>query len=92
MELCVTYMKLGIRERFPKFIENFLSGRGFHVRVGTTLSDVFNQEHGIPRETFYPSPLLSLKIIALLILSSHALTLLCLWIISTFPFATGENL
>ena len=36
--------ELGLRGRLPTFIENFLSGRSFCVRVATTLSNVFNQE------------------------------------------------
>ncbi len=41
--------ELRLRGRLPTFIENFLGGRSFRVRVGTTLSDVFNQEQGVPQ-------------------------------------------
>ncbi len=41
--------ELGLRGRLPTFIENFLNGRSFRVRVGTTLSDVFNQEQSVPQ-------------------------------------------
>ena len=32
--------------RLPNFISNFLSDRSFNVRIGSTLSDTFEQEQG----------------------------------------------
>ena len=35
---------IGPRGRLPNFISNFLSDRSFNVRIGSTLSDTFEQE------------------------------------------------
>ena len=35
---------IGLRGRLPNFISNFLSDRSFNVRIGSTLSDTFEQE------------------------------------------------
>ena len=39
---------IGLRGRLPNFISNFLSDRSFNVRIGSTLSDTFEQEQGVP--------------------------------------------
>ena len=36
--------KLGLRGRLPTFIESFLADRAMQVRVGSTLSDLYDQE------------------------------------------------
>ena len=41
--------KLGLRGRLPTFIESFLADRAMQVRVGSTLSDLYDQEQGVPR-------------------------------------------
>ena len=38
---------IGLRGRLPNFISNFLSDRSFNVRIGSTLSDTFEQEQGV---------------------------------------------
>ena len=40
---------IGPRGRLPNFISNFLSERSFNVRIGSTLSDTFEQEQGVPQ-------------------------------------------
>ena len=40
---------IGLRGRLPNFISNFLSDRSFNVRIGSKLSDTFEQEQGVPR-------------------------------------------
>ena len=40
---------IGLRGRLPNFISNFLSDRSFNVRIGSTLSDTFEQEQGVPQ-------------------------------------------
>ena len=40
---------MGLRGNLPTFIGNFLSDRTFQVHLGTILSDVFNQEEGVPQ-------------------------------------------
>ena len=48
--------KLGLRGRLPTFIESFLADRAMQVRVGSTLSDLYDQERGpTGRCTFYNS-------------------------------------
>ena len=39
---------LGIRGHMAFFIQNFLDGRQFKIRVGAALSDGFDQEKGVP--------------------------------------------
>ena len=41
--------KLGLRGRLPTFIENFLADRAMQVRVGSFLSDYYDQEQGVPQ-------------------------------------------
>ena len=41
--------KFGLRGELPKIIENFLSDRKFRVRVGSTLSEEYKQEMGVPQ-------------------------------------------
>lgn len=40
---------LGFRGYLPKFVEQFLSGRMFRVRIGSTTSNIFRQENGLPQ-------------------------------------------
>ena len=53
---------LGLRGRLPVFISNFLSDRSFNVRVGSTLSDTFEQEQGVPLGSILSPTLFSIKI------------------------------
>ena len=41
--------KLGLRGRLPTFIENFLADRAMQVRVGSSLSDYYDQDQGVPQ-------------------------------------------
>ena len=40
---------IGLRGRLPNFISNFLSDRSFNLRIGSTSSDTFEQEQGVPQ-------------------------------------------
>ena len=40
---------MDLRRQLPLFIQNFLSERKFRVRVGTSLSDFYDQEMGVPQ-------------------------------------------
>ena len=53
---------LNLRGNLPKFIENFLKNRSFHVKVGSTLSDPFNQEEGVPQGSILSPLLFEIKI------------------------------
>ena len=54
--------KLGLRGRLPTFIENFLADRTMQVRVGSSLSDEYDQEQGVPQGGVLSSTLFSIKI------------------------------
>ena len=54
--------QMGLRGRLPIFIENFLADRCFRVRVGTTLSDAFDQEQGVPQGSILSVTLFIIKI------------------------------
>ena len=41
--------KLGLRGRLPTFIENFLADHTMQVRVGSTLSDYYDQKQSVPQ-------------------------------------------
>ena len=40
---------IGLKGHLPNFIQNFLSNRHFNVRLGSTISDNFDRDMGIPR-------------------------------------------
>ena len=46
----------------PIFITKFLENRNFRVRLGSTFSDVFDQEMGVPQGSILSVTLFSLKI------------------------------
>ena len=52
----------GLRGCMPLFISKFLENRNFKVRVGSTLSDSFEQEMGVPQGSILSVTLFSLKI------------------------------
>ena len=58
--------KLGLRGRLPTFIESFLADRTMQVRVGSTLSDLYDQEQGVPQGGVLSTTLLILKLMILL--------------------------
>ena len=53
---------LGFRGRLPQFIQQFLANREFQVRLGTTLSDLHEQEMGVPQGSILSPALFSIKI------------------------------
>ena len=52
----------GLRGRMPLFISYFLENRNFRVRLGSTLSDQYEQEMGVPQSSILSVTLFSLKI------------------------------
>ena len=40
---------MGLKARLPNFIKSFLSDWKFRVRIGSTLSNIQNQEEGVPQ-------------------------------------------
>ena len=52
----------GLRGHLPLFIENFLKDRIFNVRIGTSMSDNYIQEMGVPQGSILSPTLFSLKI------------------------------
>ena len=53
---------LGLKGRLPSFISDFLSDRNFKVRVGSTLSDLHQQEEGVPQGSILSVTLFGIKI------------------------------
>ena len=53
---------LGFRGHLPRFIQSFLSERSFRVRVGSTLSELHEQEMGVPHGSILSPALFSIKI------------------------------
>ena len=53
---------LGLRGNLPTFVKNFLSNRSFQVKVGSQLSDPFEQEEGVPQGSILSPILFEIKI------------------------------
>ena len=53
---------LGIRGRLATFIESFLTDRWIQVRVGSTLSEQFDQAQGVPQGSILSTTLFNIKI------------------------------
>src|SRR6266516_4152809 len=60
--ILVDLFKAGLRGYLPIFISKFLENRLFRVRVGSTLSDQFSQETGVPQGSILSVTLFNLKI------------------------------
>ena len=56
------FHKLGLRGRLPTFIENFLGDHTMQVRVGSSLSDYYDQEQGVHQGGVLSTTLFSIKI------------------------------
>ena len=52
----------GLKGRLPNFIKALLSDRKFQVRIGSTLSNIQNQEGGIPQGSILSLTLFNIKI------------------------------
>ena len=53
---------MGLKGRCPNFIKTFLLDRKFQVRIGSTLSNIQNQEVGVPQGSIVLVPLFNIKI------------------------------
>jgi len=53
---------MGVKGCLPRFIANFLRHRQFKVRVGSTFSDTYDQEMGVPQGSILSVTLFSIKI------------------------------
>ena len=54
--------KTNLRGRLTTFVSNFLKKRQFQVKIGTTLSDIHEQEMGVPQGSILSVTLFILKI------------------------------
>ena len=52
----------GMKGRLPNFIKSFLEDRTIQVRVGSTLSDLYDQEQGVPQGAILSSTLFNVKL------------------------------
>ena len=55
-------MELDLRGKMPLFIKNFLSDRVFQVRLGSVMSELHDQEMGVPQGSILSVTLFVLKI------------------------------
>ena len=53
---------LGLKGRLPLFIQSFLEDRTMQVRIGSTLSDLYDQEQGVPQGSILTTTLFNVKI------------------------------
>ena len=53
---------LNFRGRLPRFVANYLQDRTFQLRLGTTFSDLFQQENGVPQGSILAPTLFNIKI------------------------------
>ena len=53
---------LGLRGRFPTFIENFFGEHTMQVPVGSSLSDYYDKEQGVPQGGVQSTTLFNIKI------------------------------
>ena len=53
---------LGLRGHLPMFVENFLAKRKFQVKVGSSFSESFDQEEGVPQGSILSPILFEVKI------------------------------
>ena len=60
---------LGIKSRLPLSIQSFLEDRTMQVRIGFTLSDLYDQEQGVPQGSILSTTLFNIKINKLLLVS-----------------------
>ena len=54
--------ELGLKGRLPVFIKSFLADRRMQVRVGSTLSEQFEQAQGVPQGSILSTTLFNMKI------------------------------
>ena len=59
-------LNFDLRGNLPTFIKNFLKLRRFQVRIGSTLSDFYYQDEGVPQGSVLSVTLFSLKINSIL--------------------------
>ena len=52
----------GLKRRLPSFIQSFFEDRTIQVRVGSTLSDLYDQEQGVPQGSILSTTLFNIKI------------------------------
>jgi len=48
--------------QLPLFVQGFLQNRQFQIRLGSRISDVFDQEMGVPQRSILSVTLFALKI------------------------------
>ena len=75
----------GMKGRLPNFIKSFLEDLTIQVRVGSTLSDLYDQEQGVPQGAILSTTLFNVKLNIINCLDYK--TVLCTLMISVYVFA-----
>ena len=53
---------MGLKGRLPTFIQSFLEDRTIQARIRSTLSDLYDQEQGVPQGSILSTTLFNIKI------------------------------
>ena len=56
-----TVYYIGLKGHLPNFIKNVLGNRNFNIPLGSTISDNFEQEMGVPQGSSLSVTLFSIK-------------------------------
>ena len=54
--------RIGLRGRLSQFIAQFLQNRTFQVKIGCTLSEIYNQEMGVPQGSVLSPTLFAIRV------------------------------
>ena len=79
---------IGLKGHLPNFFKSFLSNRYFNVRLGSTISDNFAQEMGVPQGSILSVTLFSLKIVLLMFLK---MICMAVYMLATLFFVTNKK-
>lgn len=76
---------LGFKGQLPKFIQSFLKKCTMQCRVGSTLSDHFNQEQGVPQGSLLSTTLFYIKISNIILITKqtgHSMSMIFIYVIA----------
>ena len=76
-----------MKGRLSNFIKSFLEDRTIQVRVGSTRSDLYDQEQGVPQGAILSTTLFNVKLNDIINCLDYKQMVLCTLMISVFVFA-----